>query len=63
MIKKRLVITSQTETIVDCKYSCNLAEIIRAKLINLEIGGHFIAQEGFVEFPLVYDELLKMVNE
>jgi len=61
MIKKRLVITSITDTIVNCKYSCNLAEQMEAKLINLESGGHFIAQEGFAKFPLVFNELCKMI--
>jgi predicted alpha/beta hydrolase family esterase len=36
---------------------------LKAKLITVENGGHFIAQEGFIEFPLVHDELCNMMTK
>lgn len=63
MIKQRLVISSPKDWIVDYQYSCELAKQMEARLITVENGGHFIAQEGFTEFPLVYDELCKMIND
>ena len=62
MVEKRLVISSPKDWIVDYQYSSKLAKQMKARLITVESGGHFIAQEGFTEFPLVYDELCKMIN-
>lgn len=63
LIRNLCVISSPSDSIVDYKYSCELAKQLKAKLITVENGGHFIAQEGFTEFPLVYDELCKMIKE
>ena len=63
MIKKRLVISSLDDSIVPYQLSCELAKQIDAKLITVENGGHFIGQEGFTEFPLVFDEICKIINE
>lgn len=63
MIEKRLVISSLDDSIVPYQLSCELAKQIDAKLITVENGGHFIGQEGFTEFPLVFDEICKIINE
>lgn len=62
MIKNLCVISSPSDSIVPYKYSCDLAKQLKAKLITVENSGHFIAQEGFSEFPLVYDILCKMIK-
>ena len=63
MTEKRLVISSLDDSIVPYQLSRELAKQMDAKLITVENGGHFIGQEGFTEFPLIFDELCKIINE
>ena len=63
MVQNRCVVSAPNDTIVPYKYSCELARRFDAKLITVENGGHFIGQDGFFEFPQVYDELCKMINK
>jgi predicted alpha/beta hydrolase family esterase len=63
MTKNRCVLSSPNDNYVPYEYSCELAKAIDAKLITIENGGHFIAQEGFLEFPQVFNEFNRMINE
>ena len=63
MANKRCVFSAPNDTIIDYKYSRNLAMLFDAKLITIEGGGHFIGQEGFSEFPELFDELCAMIGE
>lgn len=63
MIEDLCVISSPSDSIVPYSYSCELAKQLNAKLIAVKNGGHFLAREGFTEFPLVYDVLSKMIKE
>lgn len=63
MTPNRCVLSAPNDTIVAYKYPCELAKLFNAKLITVENGGHFIGQEGFFEFPQVYDELCRMMKK
>jgi len=63
MTKNRCVLSAPNDNYVPYEYSCELAKAIDAKLITVENGGHFIAQEDFLEFPQVFNEFNRMINE
>ncbi|SDC71070.1 hypothetical protein SAMN05428966_102166 [Massilia sp. PDC64] len=54
----RSVIAARDDTIVPYVLTRHLAEHIGAEFITVEKGGHFLASDGFVEFPLVYQTLM-----
>ncbi|MCL1873018.1 MAG: alpha/beta hydrolase, partial [Clostridiales bacterium] len=60
MVDKRCVFSSPNDIIVEYKYSQELARLFDAKLVTIEGGGHFIGQEGFSEFPELFEELCAM---
>jgi predicted alpha/beta hydrolase family esterase len=62
MVEKRCVFSAPNDTIVDYKYSQELARLFDAKIITIDGGGHFIGQEGFSEFPKLFEELCAMVG-
>lgn len=57
---KRSMIASRNDSIVPYTYSHTLSEELKAGLITVENGGHFLASEDFTELPIVYDELQAM---
>ncbi|MED5619147.1 RBBP9/YdeN family alpha/beta hydrolase [Ideonella sp. BN130291] len=57
MAAYRSVIASSNDAGVPPALSQALAKDLDAKLVMVERGGHFLASEGFTEFPLVLDEL------
>ena len=62
MVDKRCVFSAPDDTIVDYKYSQNLAGLFDAKMVMIEGGGHFIEQDGFSEFPELFAELCAMIR-
>lgn len=52
------IINSTTDPWIDYERSKGLAEKIHAKFIPVENAGHFMARDGYTEFPL----LLKLLN-
>ena len=63
MVKKRYIFSAPNDNYVPYEYSCELAKAFDAKMIIVENGGHFIAQEGFLEFPQIFDEICKMIEK
>ena len=63
MTQNRIVFTAPNDQYVPYDFSCELAQLFKANLITIENGGHFIGQEGFYEFPQLYDELCRMMKE
>ncbi|MBD5806811.1 RBBP9/YdeN family alpha/beta hydrolase [Limosilactobacillus walteri] len=59
-ISKATVITAKDDPIAPYKNSIEVANKIRAKLIVLENGGHFLSSDGFTNFPLALKELIKL---
>ncbi|WP_044469491.1 RBBP9/YdeN family alpha/beta hydrolase [Mannheimia massilioguelmaensis] len=59
-IPSRLVIASLDDEIVNCHYSEELAKKLQAQYITLEKSGHFLARQGFTEFPFLLEQTLKI---
>ena len=57
----RVVIAAKDDDIVPHALSHHLAESLDAEFISVEHGGHFLDSDGFGEFPLVLDELEKII--
>jgi uncharacterized protein len=53
----RTVIAASDDATVPHALSRQLAACLDAKLIVVERGGHFLASDGFVEFPLLLEAL------
>lgn len=60
---RRAVISAKDDPIVPHRLSQALADEIDAKFLPLETGGHFLATDGFDEFPLVLQALRAMVRQ
>lgn len=61
-VGERVVIAARDDEAVPFDATRRLAEKLDARFIPLERGGHFLGREGFTEFPLVYEQLLAMLN-
>ncbi|MFD1885726.1 RBBP9/YdeN family alpha/beta hydrolase [Paenibacillus wenxiniae] len=61
-ISERIVIAAEDDAIVPIVYSERFAQCLQAELHRMEKGGHFLDRDGYVEFPLVRDLLLNMVE-
>ena len=55
----RVVISAVDDTIVPHKYSLELSERMDAEFILLSQGKHFIAQDGFTEFPELITKIIE----
>lgn len=53
----RSVVASANDAGVPAHLSEALAKDLQARYVVVEHGGHFLASEGFTEFPLLLDEL------
>ncbi len=62
LLKHRCVIASQDDPIVDYKYSVDLSKRINANLETLKNGKHFLAVDGYTEFPLVFNEIIQLIH-
>ena len=63
MTQNRVVFSAPNDPYVPYTFSCELADHFNAILVTIENGGHFIGQEGFYEFPQLFEELCRMMNE
>jgi predicted alpha/beta hydrolase family esterase len=57
LIPQRSVIAAQDDWVVPFAYSAELANSLQCALIALAHGGHFLGDEGFTTFPLVYETI------
>lgn len=51
------VIAALDDHIIPHQYSDILAKDLQADYIRLQQGGHFLAREGWLEFPLVLEKI------
>ncbi|WP_445491717.1 RBBP9/YdeN family alpha/beta hydrolase [Niallia sp. 03133] len=58
----RAVIAAKNDYIVPFQLSQNLSKQLDASFYPVEKGGHFLEDDGFTTFPLVYDILNKMMK-
>lgn len=57
----RVVIAAPDDAVVPYRFSQALAKSLDARFITVEQGNHFLASDGFTEFPLVLAELQKAI--
>lgn len=57
----RIVISARNDTIVDTKYSYELAQNLNSTFIQRAEGGHFMDSEGYTRLPLVLEQLKIML--
>ncbi|MGW9019166.1 RBBP9/YdeN family alpha/beta hydrolase [Priestia megaterium] len=56
------VIAAKDDYIVPCELSQNLSKQLDASFSPVEKGGHFLEDDGFITFQLVYDILNNMMK-
>ncbi len=61
-IRERAVIAARNDEIVPVEASRQLAQRLDAELHELERGGHFLDSDGFTEFPLALELVIKMIG-
>lgn len=54
---QRVVIAARDDDIVPFALSRSLAESLDARFVAVERGGHFLARDGFGEFPVLLEQL------
>jgi Predicted esterase of the alpha/beta hydrolase fold len=62
LIKFRVVITAKNDDIVPTEATQKLAKELDGKLIILSEGKHFIARDGYTDFPILLNEIQKLTN-
>src|SRR5471030_1953373 len=62
LIPSRIVITATDDDIVPTKATQKLAQTLDANLIILSSGKHFIARDGYTDFPVLLNEIQKLIN-
>lgn len=63
LIPVRTVITAIDDDIVPTKATQELAKTLDGNLIILKSGKHFIARDGFTDFPLLLNEIEELINK
>lgn len=59
---RRVVVAARDDTIVPYRLSETLARALRAPLLSVDNGGHFLASDGYRELPIVYEALMQMLS-
>jgi len=62
LIQSRIVITAKDDDIVPTEATQKLAKELDANLIILSSGKHFIARDGYTDFPVLLNEIQKLIN-
>jgi len=62
LIPSRIVITATDDDIVPTEATQKLAKALDANLIILSSGKHFIARDGYTDFPVLLNEIQKLIN-
>jgi predicted alpha/beta hydrolase family esterase len=62
LILSRIVITATDDDIVPTKATQKLAEALDSNIIILSSGKHFIARDGYTDFPVLLNEIQKLIN-
>ncbi len=62
LTKKRLAISAKDDDIVPFFYTEKMAVKLMADFLLLEEGKHFIDRDNFIEFPILVDEIKKLLD-
>jgi len=57
------VLAALDDSIVPHAHSERLSRELRAKLVTLPTGGHFLESDGFTELPVALNELESMIAD
>jgi Predicted esterase of the alpha/beta hydrolase fold len=60
---RRTVLAALDDSIVPYAHSERLSRELRAKLVTLPTGGHFLESDGFTELPVALNELESMIAD
>jgi len=63
VVPARVVIGSPQDPIVPFSLTKNLAHNLDARLYSIDDAGHFLADDGYVRFPQLYDVLMQIIHE
>lgn len=63
LIPNRIAITALDDDIVPCRATKEMAIQIGADLIELNTGKHFIDRDGYIDFPILHQEILRLFHE
>ncbi|WP_428309495.1 RBBP9/YdeN family alpha/beta hydrolase [Hydrocarboniphaga sp.] len=58
---RRVAIASRDDGIVPYRQTAALSRSLKAPLLSVAHGGHFLGSEGHTQLPVVYDQLLSMI--
>lgn len=61
-LDQAVVITAVDDPIAPFELAVKVAEQLQADLIARKQGGHFLASDGYAQFPLVLEELQKLAH-
>lgn len=62
LTKNKTIISAKDDTIVPISLSKSLSGFLNSNFIEVEKGGHFLASDGFKEFPLLLKEFKKLLS-
>ncbi|QXE18516.1 alpha/beta hydrolase [Clostridium sp. 001] len=62
LVQSRIVITAKDDDIVPTKATQKLAKELDANLMILSSGKHFIARDGYIDFPVLLNEIQNLIN-
>lgn len=62
LIPSRIAITAKDDDIVPTEATQKLAKQLDAELIILSSGKHFIARDGYTDFPVLLNEIQNLIN-
>ncbi|ALB46499.1 RBBP9/YdeN family alpha/beta hydrolase [Clostridium beijerinckii] len=63
LITSIIVITATNDDIVPTEATQKLAKELDANLIILSEGKHFIARDGYTDFPILLNEIKKLISD
>ena len=61
-VQTRMVLVSDNDSIVPPELTEELSGRLHSSLIKIPHGGHFMAIDGFLEFPLILQQIKKSLN-
>lgn len=61
-IQKRFVFLSNNDSYVGAPMSIRLGQAIHAQLVEVKFAGHFMQEDGFTEFPQLWDKLALLLE-
>lgn len=62
-IQKRFVFISNNDPYVAPPMSIRLGQVIHAQLVEVKYAGHFMQEDGFIEFPQLWNKLELLLDQ